>query len=404
MPPKSNSSSSAASSSSAIGDIASLIEKVPRDSDGYSVSFQVDDVANWKAFLDHYGYVVVKILSDQEADDTVKEFFSEVQRRQKTLMVPDSDDSSKKNKNDQDDDNDESSASTQQQQPKKYKKLISADDPSSWEDDNWFNTGRFKASFPAVAPQALRNRTHKNIYDFYSQLLGTPRIYSHIDVYGFMRATKDLEWRTSGAGDDQEEVEYVDKPEWRQSLPPHIDKNPWIYTKEVIQEKKFSPFYQGVLALVDCDDTVGGFSIAPCSARHLPSWITTVPKPAAGSQNSTRNHYDFPPNDPWYKTVQHVPIRKGELVVWDSASLHCNYPNSCSDFRLVMYTRCCALDATPRPQVPEDVQADLPSQYRPFTSCDPVDLKTAAAAAGLNKLQMQMLQVIPYEKPTAAKK
>lgn len=373
------------SSSTNKQDLASLIEKVPRDPDGFSPSFAVTDTANWKPFLDHYGYVVVQILTPQECDTTVSEFFSEVQRRQKTLMPPGS-----------------------------YKKLIDPSDVSSFEDENWFGTGRFKASFPAVAPQALRNRTHPNLYAFYSQLLGTPRIYSHVDVYGIMRPTKNLEWRvekdsnSKDQNDDDDskavassssyDIEYIDKPEWKQSLPPHIDKNPWSYVREVIQEKKYSPFYQGVLALVDCDDSIGGFSIAPCSARHLDKWVQSFPAPPKDSPAATRNHYDLPPNDPWHKLVQHVPIRKGELVIWDSGSVHNNYPNSCDQFRLVMYTRCCALDAKPVPQHPEDVAADLPSNYKANSVCDPPDLKTASAAAGLSKLQMQMLQVIPYEK------
>jgi hypothetical protein len=327
-------------------DLKKLIKSVPRDDDGFCVSFDVDDQDEWAPFMSEYGFVVIRILSQQECSQTISEFFDEANSRPRPDATPRS-------------------------------VPLSLTDPTSWESENWpTGRSRFLVDFPAVSPQALRNRTHPRLYQFFSALLRRRELFASIDAWGVMRGTRIVDVNAPSG--------YVEHPEWRQNLTPHWDVNPWTYVQETTCEH-LPPVYQGVLALVDCDDSTGGFSVAPGSARSLAVWTEAVP-----AQKSERpNHFDVDSSDPWRPLVQHVPIRAGEAVVWDSGSLHANYPNSGERMRLVQYVRC---------TTDEYLSDPVRGAHLPWVTARKynLDLTAVAGVANLDKQQMQMLGLVPW--------
>jgi hypothetical protein len=117
------------------------------------------------------------------------------------------------------------------------------------------------------------------------------------------------------------QIVLTERPDWRYQLRPHWDVNPWVYCKQVkAGEWKM---YQGLVALDDCPEEVGGFQVlfqltsthkktVPGSANFLPTWCSEHKAP------SMRAHSEpVPLSDPMVKYFQRVPLRKGEMVIWD---------------------------------------------------------------------------------------
>merc|ERR1711991_297341 len=95
------------------------------------------------------------------------------------------------------------------------------------------------------------------------------------------------------------------------------------YNEEV---KKGHPrMYQGVMALTDCFDdytgTTGGFKVCPNSAVFLDEWCKV------NRRNDKAFNFYPGKEDPWYKRLQRVPLKKGQLVIFDTGSLHANFCN-----------------------------------------------------------------------------
>ena len=84
---------------------------------------------------------------------------------------------------------------------------------------------------------------------------------------------------------------------------------------------------QGVLSLVDSDPEVGGFQCVPAMFEEFVSWVKTQP--------ADRN--------PWRPDMtgfqaQHVPLRAGDLLIWNSLLAHGIRPNRSEDrVRMAQY-------------------------------------------------------------------
>jgi ectoine hydroxylase-related dioxygenase (phytanoyl-CoA dioxygenase family) len=106
-----------------------------------------------------------------------------------------------------------------------------------------------------------------------------------------MRGSKDLVWRQGtphAPSDADEAVETtveaeaeaeavkttVDRPDWRWNLHPHWDWNPWVY--QAMVDRGLPRMYQGIIALDDCPEEVGGHVTIPGSAAYLPHWVPTT--------------------------------------------------------------------------------------------------------------------------------
>jgi len=147
-----------------------------------------------------------------------------------------------------------------------------------------------------------------------------------VPKWGIFRGTKDLPFKNK-FGD----ITYMDRPDWRHQLRPHWDLNPWIHCRDL--ERGDWPLYQALVALVDCPEEVGGFQTVPGSAKYLPTWCAEH-KPLWKNRSM-----QIPEDDPIRKYFQHIPLRKGEIVIFDGAQAHCNFANYSPKMRLFQFIR-----------------------------------------------------------------
>lgn len=47
----------------------------------------------------------------------------------------------------------------------------------------------------------------------------------------------------------------------------------------------------------------------------------------------------LPEDDQIISRLQRIPLRKGEMVIWNSALVHCNFPNYSNQMRLIQFIR-----------------------------------------------------------------
>jgi len=137
-----------------------------------------------------------------------------------------------------------------------------------------------------------------------------------------MRPTKQIPLKNAKPSDSPT---FMDKPEWltvEQWL--HWDQNPW-------GQPNFKGV-QGLLALSNSTEDTGGFLCVPGSHLVMKEW---------GEKNKHHSHsvefVEIPRDDSLYKFTQKITLRKGSFVVWDSRTLHANYANRSSQFRIVQY-------------------------------------------------------------------
>jgi ectoine hydroxylase-related dioxygenase (phytanoyl-CoA dioxygenase family) len=112
---------------------------------------------------------------------------------------------------------------------------------------------------------------------------------------------------------------------------------------------------QGVLALTDTDETMGGFQCVPSLYRELDQWISTLPTKKAVSwycnvvgdeawevvTDWERNTVDklrvLPSREPKKWKIEKVPMKAGDLVIWNSFLPHGNGVNRGTNPRLAQY-------------------------------------------------------------------
>eukprot|EP01114_Cavostelium_apophysatum_P013466 TRINITY_DN3269_c0_g1_i1.p1 TRINITY_DN3269_c0_g1~~TRINITY_DN3269_c0_g1_i1.p1 ORF type:complete len:308 (+),score=55.69 TRINITY_DN3269_c0_g1_i1:521-1444(+) len=213
----------------------------------------------------------------------------------------------------------------------KQTKKITLDDPSSWEDDNWPASGKFKFSTPCFGQRAFDNRTNPNMYRVFSTIFKEQKLLCSIDKWGVMRGTKNLKF----PGHEHEGVTEIDRPDWNYELKMHWDVNPWLHVSERECGVHKHEMYQALVALKDCPEEVGGFLCVPGSTAFLNTWVRENEPLHLTPGVSVQ----VPPHDPMIKYQQRVPLRKGELVIWNSAQAHANFANTTNHMRVYQFVR-----------------------------------------------------------------
>ena len=270
----------------------------PITPDGYAESISASNGEEILARLDRFGLVAVPILSAEERAKTLKAFFRE---------------------------------SNEQQRPCATEKLSM--DPLTWGDENWPNSSHFLVRRrPTVALEPTLVRTNPKIQQVFATIFGTDKLQTSIDRWGVMRGTVNIPTR-------QEDGTIIrkDRPEWRQNLRLHWDMNPWAYVEEDVTKRQ--PRYQALVAILDSPKEVGGFRCVPGSHhRYLEQWANTNEMPQDYNKQSYRS-VKVSENDPAQALSQPIPVKAGDMLVFDSRLLHGTYPNESSSMRLVQYVR-----------------------------------------------------------------
>ena len=84
---------------------------------------------------------------------------------------------------------------------------------------------------------------------------------------------------------------------------------------------------QGVLSLVDTDEEVGGFQCVPELFRRFDEWVKTQPE----------DRDPFKPDLTGFE-VEFIPLKSGDLIVWNSMLAHGIKPNTSEDrVRIAQY-------------------------------------------------------------------
>eukprot|EP00009_Paramoeba_aestuarina_P003751 CAMPEP_0201511282 /NCGR_PEP_ID=MMETSP0161_2-20130828/3751_1 /ASSEMBLY_ACC=CAM_ASM_000251 /TAXON_ID=180227 /ORGANISM="Neoparamoeba aestuarina, Strain SoJaBio B1-5/56/2" /LENGTH=379 /DNA_ID=CAMNT_0047906709 /DNA_START=124 /DNA_END=1260 /DNA_ORIENTATION=- len=296
------------------------LPQVPKDEDGYVVSFGIDEKENILKFFEEYGFVVVReVIDNEQIAKTLDELWSNTEE----LSID----------------------------------SIKRDDPATW-GSNW-PAGQVGILGNQVASgeQAWNNRQNENILRLFQYLYGKEagegegELLSSVDRYGIMRPTVNVP-----LGKDTDEKE--DKPRWRG--PPswlHWDLNPWIWSGTAppvsFEQKKFDVLrdgnfisemngsppdlcpikLQGILVLGDSKEDDGGFLCVAGFQKILKEWAKQNRKA------SSMSFIQINKTDEMIEKATPITARRGSFIVWSSELPHCNYPNKSENFRFAQYIK-----------------------------------------------------------------
>eukprot|EP01080_Neovahlkampfia_damariscottae_P012488 gene12488-6236_t len=190
--------------------------------------------------------------------------------------------------------------------------------------------------------QAFLNRLNPNVYESFSNILGTKDLWTSIDRYGIMRPTKNV--KINGEIKDMEKWKTTQK--WL-----HWDLNPWEIknkTPPTFNTKQFNFLsenndnyqeefkVQGLISLLDSTENDGGFLCVPGFHKKVIEWASANVKQKSPK---TSNFVMVPKEDEIQKYVQKITVKAGSLIIWNSRLPHCNYPNNSNNFRLNQYLK-----------------------------------------------------------------
>ncbi|CAF1005111.1 unnamed protein product [Adineta steineri] len=292
---------------------------LPLDSDGFIISFNVEQQEEILTFFEKHGVVVVSnVLSDEQCQRSVDEVWLFLQEM--------------------------------------YNQNIDRNKPETWS-SGWpsFSKIGIVGNERWLYPQACDNRQNPNIYQVFRTLLGENELIVNITRAGLMRPTKNIFFSSLNKTEDREAWKTIS--EWL-----HLDMNPLTgrtttYGFEHVGEGHFDSSkdpdaainnpvnngmrirkLQGILALADCREEDGGFHAVPGFQHFIETWTKQNKQICIDANESgDPTTVQIPQDDPIRQYIQRMPIRKGSLLVWDSRLPHGNYPNNSSSMRIVQY-------------------------------------------------------------------
>ena len=163
-------------------------------------------------------------------------------------------------------------------------------------------------------PQSLWDvRQHPGLHHAFAAVLGTEELSVNIDGLSARPPA------TAVANPDETDgFIHWDRLRFTQS--------PTGVTSDPSKAPDVDVFVQGVLALVDTDETMGGFQCVPEIYRHLDDWVAAQPD-------------DWDPRAPTLDgyAVEPVPLRAGDLCIWSSRLPRGAGTNTSDRLRLAQY-------------------------------------------------------------------
>eukprot|EP01083_Nonionella_stella_P146370 460244_1 len=293
-------------------DITKYFPRYPTTDDGFVESFAINDTQQWLKYLDHFGLVVLKVLKPNEANKTIHAMFDEVFHRTLELKQRNSEDSSHKTHK------------------------VDINNPFTWTKDNWPNPrSKFLTDRPALCEQAFVNRCCDKMYFIFTTIHKESKLNVTIDNWGISRGTKDLIYKDpkTGAKLMNNSIYKEEQKQWRKNLAPHWDINPWQYV-HWLSCGHYKYIYQGALALSEQRMEDGTHLTLPGSANFLPKWCEQ-------NRHENKNPYrhNLNPQSHLMKYMQPIPLRQGEMVIWNYGQCHANTKNFSDRMRLTQYIR-----------------------------------------------------------------
>jgi hypothetical protein len=289
---------------------------VPRDEEGFIISYDVSDKEGMQKFFSIYGFVVVcDVLDKAECKLTIDEIWE-------THV--------------------EMSGG-----------IVKRDDQTTW-DKQWpgLRNEGIGGGTTVIKPQFVRNRCNPKIYQVASVLLSEYKLLTNIDRFGIFRPSKDRpEWKTTRnlhldlnpvywyeSEDAQEETELLNSLDYT-TTKQFIRENNIIGTRATEEGKKVH--IQGLINLAENREEDGGFLICP----RVHAQLETVIKERIDlwrEQFGSDNRFCVIPengNEDIHKLATRVTARAGSLIFWSQLSPHGSAPNNSERFRYAQYIK-----------------------------------------------------------------
>jgi hypothetical protein len=278
------------------------------DDDGFVVGFEPVDAVGIKSFFDEWGFVVVgNVIPDELCNQGVTEFWDSAAR---WGAAPDA--------------------------------------PEKW--DDFWSIQRFgRLGIIGITGEVKRRallemRQHPNLHKVFTSIFGQEELWVDHDRMGVLRPTKNIPIKQVDGSTSP-----IDRSDWKTITGwLHVDCNPVSGQTDIGSfardfdgpvELDFinNTYVQGFIALTDAREEDGGFHCVPGSKVLLDLYRST-------GRFGSGNIQIGKPKHPIWRYVRRVPVRKGSVVVWNSLTLHGNYPNDSDQFRMVHYCRMLPLD------------------------------------------------------------
>mgnify|MGYP001034898200 FL=1 len=294
-------------------------DPLPLDSDGFIVSFNLEQEEELLKFFEKHGVVVISnVLTDEQCQRSVDEVW---------LFLKEM-----------------------------FNQNIDADKPETWA-TGWptFSKMGILGNERWLYPQACDNRQNPRVYQAFRTILGDHELIVNITRAGLMRPTKNIFLPSSNTTEDREDWKTLS--EWL-----HLDMNPLTgrcttYGFENVADSHFDSSegplnaqtkstnngmrirkLQGIIALDDCREEDGGFHAVPAFQHFIQTWTKQNQQLCLdANQSGDPTTVQIPKDDPIREHIQRMPIRKGSLLIWDSRLPHGNYPNNSNHMRIVQY-------------------------------------------------------------------
>ena len=271
----------------------------PSTKDGYAESVNPADDKEILHRLDKFGLVVVPLLSTDEQSRLLDSFFHE---------------------------------SNKQQRPGATHKLSL--DPLTHGNQNWPAKSHFLVKRrPTIAFEPTLTRTHPLVHKVFTTIFGTDKLVSSIDRFGIMRGTVDVPTQQADGS-----VRLENQPQWRQNLVLHWDMNPWS-VEDANGNLIYKQRYQALISVLDSPVNGGGFRAVVGSHKYyMQQWADKNKMPEDYSIK-TYQQVKISSEDPAQKMSQNLPVKAGDMLVFDSRLLHGTFQNNSPKMRLVQYVR-----------------------------------------------------------------
>jgi ectoine hydroxylase-related dioxygenase (phytanoyl-CoA dioxygenase family) len=299
--------------------------KIPKDSEGFSVAFDVAAGETTKAeaieFFEHYGFVIFRDVIDSSCCEQARvEIWDYLENHV---------------------------AGFKRSDPDTFHHLSSQTHGLAPE--------------PAIfSEQIFRNRCCSKVLEAFRAVLHDENILVSHDRWCVFRPTRDIRFRHG----------VQDMKSWETKENLHLDLNPWTFYTGVTSLDQLTydnlrdfskeingvvqatgPHVQGILALNDNRAEDGGTVLVPGFQKCFRQWqksLGPMSKYLHSIDDSSgrlvwrgkgAGSYIFSKNDQLHKYKQRVTMRAGSLLIWDQRVVHGSAHNNSENFRIAQFIK-----------------------------------------------------------------
>ncbi|KAG2389245.1 hypothetical protein C9374_014645 [Naegleria lovaniensis] len=339
--------------------LSEIPSQVPRDESDPSFTKSFDpltEMTQAKEFFQEWGFAVFRnVLNSEQVEKSVHDVFDYLESGQALNTY--SRDLLKRNET-----------------------PLKREDISTWTNSNWpaMKEEGILGVPPVFTKQAMENRQNELLYHVFKEVTGQEKLWVSMDRYGFFRPTKNVSVRypanhvkkKNEEGNNQTEEglkeEYItevkDFPEYKSKRNVHFDRNPWSYVFDLnslsgafphdymylpgfcVEYNEAGRYDDGIVKLqallnfVDNREQDGGFIIVPKFHKHFLKWVNATKKTLGAKHHSSFLVLNSIQKEIAEKGVR-VPLRAGDLLIWDIIMPHGSAPNDSERYRLCQFLK-----------------------------------------------------------------